>query len=116
PLVARDGKEALRILAEARPGALVINLLMPDLDGFQTILRLRSHPPLVELPVVAVAPEDLSFYNMDLLTTGPTRVLFRDEALWKEHMVQELVRLLGSPRPPAPPPKIQSGDDTLKSV
>jgi PAS domain S-box-containing protein len=102
PLLARDGKEALRILSAVRPGAVVVNLLLPDLDGFQTILRLRAHPDLSDLPVVALAPEDLSLYNMDLLTTGPTRVLFLGEALWKEHLAQELARILGPPGAAAP--------------
>ena len=75
----------------------MVNLLLPDLDGFQTILRLRSHPDLSDLPVVALAPEDLSLYNMDLLITGPTRVLFLGEALWKDHLAQELTRILGAP-------------------
>jgi PAS domain S-box-containing protein len=100
---ARDGKEALRLLARLRPSAMVVNLLLPDLDGFQTILRLRAHPSLGDLPVVALAPEDLSLYNMDLLTSGPTRVLFREDALWREHLGQELVRMLGVPVPGTPP-------------
>jgi hypothetical protein len=61
---------------------------------------------LGDLPVVALAPEDLSLYNMDLLTSGPTRVLFREDALWREHLGQELVRMLGAPLAPMPPPAI----------
>jgi CheY-like chemotaxis protein/nitrogen-specific signal transduction histidine kinase len=98
PLAAEDGKKALRVLSEIRPGVVVVSLLLPDLDAFQTILRLRADPLFCDLPVLALAPEDLSLYHIRLLSAGPTRVVFQKERPWKVALVAELGGILGAPR------------------
>jgi PAS domain S-box-containing protein len=99
PLAARDGKEAMRVLAQIRPGAVVVSLLLPEQDAFQTILRLRADPVFSDLPVLALAPEDLSLYHIRLLSSGPTRVVFQEDRSWKDRLVPELQQLLGEPAP-----------------
>lgn len=48
---AGDGAEALRFLGHTVPDAVVLDLMMPGMDGFETILHIeRDHP---KLPVVA---------------------------------------------------------------
>ena len=42
-LTALSGKEALEQYAQARPGVVVIDLLMPEMDGVQTLARLRAN-------------------------------------------------------------------------
>ena len=97
PLAASDGKEALRLLGQVRPGALVVSLLLPDQDAFQTILRLRVDPLLSDLPVLALAPEELSPHHRELLASGPTHLISRMDRPWRETLVRELGLLLGSP-------------------
>jgi DNA-binding response OmpR family regulator len=99
PLAARDGREAMRVLAQVRPGAVVVSLLLPEQDAFQTILRLRADPVWSDLPVLALAPEDLSLYHIRLLSSGPTRVVYQQARSWKERLVPELHQLLGQPAP-----------------
>lgn len=57
-LLARDGQEALAILQECRPHVILLDLVMPNMDGFQ-LLRLRpQHPVLSEIPVVIISARD----------------------------------------------------------
>jgi len=93
PLAARNGREALQILADARPGALLINLDLPEMDGFQTIVRLRADPVFRELPILALAPDDTKLADLALLA-GNTRLVYQLDLPWKERITEELAGLL----------------------
>jgi CheY-like chemotaxis protein len=51
---ARDGEEALMILARKRPDIVLLDIGMPKLDGFDVIRKVREDPSLADLPVLAV--------------------------------------------------------------
>lgn len=48
---ASDGMEALRAVEEHRPDAIVLDLMMPRMDGMQVIQRLRAEHPSVRIVV-----------------------------------------------------------------
>jgi CheY-like chemotaxis protein len=57
-LQARDGREAMQILQEHTPAAIVLDLVMPNLNGFQ-FLDLRSQDARLEaIPVVIISAQD----------------------------------------------------------
>jgi DNA-binding response OmpR family regulator len=51
---ATNGKEALEKLAAARPDLLVLDLLMPEMNGYEVCHRLRQDPRLAGLPVLVL--------------------------------------------------------------
>jgi CheY-like chemotaxis protein len=51
---ASDGQEALDCLSEFVPDVVVTDLMMPRLDGFELIRRLRSVPALALVPIAAM--------------------------------------------------------------
>lgn len=64
--VARNGKEALEQIAKSVPDAMILDLMMPEVDGFQVLKAIRSMPSTTQLPVLIltakhVTKEDLSF-------------------------------------------------------
>jgi len=64
--VAKNGKEALSSIAETLPDAMILDLMMPEVDGFQVLRTIRSAARTQELPVLIltaklVTPEELSF-------------------------------------------------------
>lgn len=48
---AGDGSEALELLGTTTPDVMVLDLMMPGMDGYETIIHLRERHP--DLPVVA---------------------------------------------------------------
>ena len=51
---AADGEEGLEIVAQWHPHVVTLDVVMPRLDGFETLERLRADPATAELPVVMV--------------------------------------------------------------
>lgn len=51
---AADGQEALAKIEASKPDLVLLDINMPALDGFAVIRRLRQHPQLHHLPVLAV--------------------------------------------------------------
>jgi CheY-like chemotaxis protein len=51
---AGDGEEALAAVARQRPDVITLDVMMPRLDGFATIERLRADPDTARIPVVLV--------------------------------------------------------------
>jgi len=50
--VAPDGLEGIKLVTSLRPDAVVLDLLMPRLDGIEVLKFIRSHPDLGNTPVV----------------------------------------------------------------
>lgn len=51
---AENGQEALQMIAQSRPDALLLDLNMPVLDGFSTVRKIREDAAISSLPVLAV--------------------------------------------------------------
>lgn len=53
-LTAKDGYEALKQAKEHKPDLILLDVMMPGMDGFETCSRLKSDPELSHIPVVMV--------------------------------------------------------------
>lgn len=63
---AHNGEEALEILESEKPALIITDILMPKLDGFSFVQKLRSNPKTLNIPVIFlsatyVTPEDRTF-------------------------------------------------------
>jgi CheY-like chemotaxis protein len=75
-MTARNGEEALEIIHKDLPDLVIADILMPKMDGFSMVHRLRINPETRRIPVVFlsatyVAPEDKAF----ALSLGATRFI-----------------------------------------
>ena len=75
-VTAHNGEEALEIVHQERPDLIIADILMPKMDGFSMVHRLRINPETRRIPVVFlsatyVAPEDKAF----ALSLGATRFI-----------------------------------------
>ncbi len=52
---ARNGREALELVAQCRPDVLVLDLMMPVLDGWGVARALRADPATSSLPILVVS-------------------------------------------------------------
>jgi CheY-like chemotaxis protein len=51
-MVAEDGEEALAQTAQCTPDLILLDVMMPGIDGFETCRRLKARPPTRDVPVL----------------------------------------------------------------
>ena len=56
--LAESGERALELLAEATPDLILLDILMPGIDGFQTLERIKRNPASAEIPVIMLTALD----------------------------------------------------------
>lgn len=82
-LEAAGGREGLRLAHEHRPQAIVLDLGMPDVDGFEVLAALKGDPGLREIPVVIYTAQALSDDDRQRLSAAtaivPKEGLSREE-------------------------------------
>jgi len=93
-VTASNGKEALEIIQKERPTLVIADIMMPHLDGFGLVHRIRLNPetrliPVVFITATYVAPEDKDF----ALRIGATRFIQKPVDIDKFiEMVEDLLR------------------------
>jgi PAS domain S-box-containing protein len=91
---AADGQEAYKMIMEDRPDLLILDLMMPNLDGFQLVRLLRQRRWTQQIPLLVLTALDLTEGEKTLLRLGPTRHLTKGPAIQDEIVsrVRELMR------------------------
>lgn len=71
-LRAKNGRRALSLLRERRPDLMLLDLIMPGMDGFQVLQEKSQDPAIRDIPVVIISSRDPSGEPMvsDLLTVS----------------------------------------------
>ena len=87
-----NGQEAMEELHKAQPDILLLDLNMPVLDGFGTIEKIRKHPTLRTLPVLAVTAYAMRGDREKILSAGFDGYL--SKPIDPTILQQELQRLL----------------------
>jgi two-component system, OmpR family, response regulator len=83
---AATGNAAVRSAREVRPDAVVLDVMLPDLDGFEVLRRLRSHLP--DVPVLFLTARDSVEDRIAGLTVGG------DDYVTKPFSLEEVVARL----------------------
>jgi two-component system alkaline phosphatase synthesis response regulator PhoP len=67
---ARDGKKCMEMIAQRVPDLLILDLLMPRLDGWGVIREMRSDPQFADVPIMVLTTvvEDASRRRYELET------------------------------------------------
>ena len=109
---AHNGEEALYILETATPALIISDILMPKLDGFSMIQKLRVNPKTQNIPVIFlsatyVTPEDREF----AMNLGASR--FIEKPIDTEDFLLTIAELLSQEHitipGPLPQPQFYSG-------
>ena len=97
---AANGRLALDQLPEARPSLILLDLMMPEMDGFEFLTEIRGMEDYAGIPVIVITAADLSEQDRARLNGGVEQILRksafdRDDLL--EEVRREVSRILGHP-------------------
>jgi DNA-binding response OmpR family regulator len=67
PVLAGNGREGWRLLVDrdSPPDLLILDRMLPDMDGAEVLTRLREHAPTVDLPVLVLTAAARSSLHLD---------------------------------------------------
>jgi CheY-like chemotaxis protein/anti-sigma regulatory factor (Ser/Thr protein kinase) len=96
---ANDGLRGLELMKRLLPRLVLLDLLMPEMDGFQTLNEMQQIPELRNIPVVVITSKDLSSLELKWLRDRAVAVVTKG-ANSRSQLVEALERQIG-PREPA---------------
>jgi signal transduction histidine kinase/CheY-like chemotaxis protein len=88
---AENGRVALARLAEWRPDVIVVDLMMPEMDGFELLHALQSNSGWREIPVLVLTAKDLTDEDRIRLNGGIERILQKRD---RQDMLREVLDVL----------------------
>jgi CheY-like chemotaxis protein len=92
---AENGRVALEQVAETRPELILLDLMMPEMDGFEFITELRKDPVWRTIPIVVITAMDLTPEDRLRLNGYVTQILQKG-AYSREELLQEVRDLVAA--------------------
>ena len=89
---AANGREALEALEEITPNAILLDLMMPEMDGFEFLEELRRHEAWSTIPVLVVTAKALDAEERSFRDGRMARVVQKGSASPKD-LSAEVMRL-----------------------
>jgi signal transduction histidine kinase/DNA-binding response OmpR family regulator len=86
---AENGRVGLERLAESRPELILLDLMMPEMDGFEFVSAMRQHEAWKSIPVVVVTALDLTPEDRSRLN-GQVKKIFQKGAVSREELAREI--------------------------
>jgi PAS domain S-box-containing protein len=90
---AAHGAEARTRMDEFRPRLVILDLILPEISGFQLLQEWRADPRTADLPVFVLTSKDLTREEMEYLRTRTT-TLFHKQCSWRDALVQQAARVI----------------------
>ena len=93
----QSGAGALEILSSKTIDAVLLDLLMPDMDGFQLLRHIRQNAAFMELPIFVMTSKTLTSDELNLLGRD-TQALLHKNGSWQKQLLAEISRVVGNAR------------------
>jgi AraC-like DNA-binding protein len=74
-ITARNGREALAVMEKERPDLILLDLMMPELDGFGVLEAMRANESTRDIPVIVLTGQVLTERDMARLNRGVATIL-----------------------------------------
>jgi signal transduction histidine kinase/DNA-binding response OmpR family regulator len=105
--VARNGKEALERIGQAPPDAMILDLTMPEVDGFQVLRTIRGAEPTAQLPVLILTAKYVTKEELSFLKGNHIRQLIQKGNISAGELLAAVARMVAPAPAPVPARKIR---------
>jgi threonine synthase len=86
---AEDGKSALTLVKSEIPDLVILDLMMPEMDGFSVLDELRKDPSTANIPVIVVTAQELTSKEKERLQ-GQIQSLMQKGDFMNEELLEEV--------------------------
>jgi PAS domain S-box-containing protein len=99
-LIAENGEEAEAVLDREFPDLIVLDLVMPIMDGTAFLQRLRAHPERFQIPVIICTGKDLTEDDRRRLQTQASAILPKEDGIERglKKILEDLLPINAPPR------------------
>jgi DNA-binding response OmpR family regulator len=114
PMVANDGTEALKMMHRQPPDMVILDVMMPGMDGLEVCRRLRQDPVLHQIPILFLTARSRLDDKIEGFRAGADDYMTKPYNLQELNMRVEAILRRGSWQPQQPAPgQVTAGDLTL---
>lgn len=92
-LTAQNGKEALEVISQIIPDAMILDLMMPVIDGFQVLKTIREAEPTAHIPVLVLTAKHISKNELQDLTKNNVHQLIQKGDVNKDELIKSIKEL-----------------------
>nr|MBF0223528.1 response regulator [Desulfobulbaceae bacterium] len=93
-----DGVEGLAHVKQSIPAGIVLDLMMPRVDGFQVLEQIRSRPETAIIPVLILTAKEITASERAKLTNNNVQQLIQKGAADREQLIASVKRLVATPQ------------------
>ena len=86
---AGNGQEALDSMADLQPRLILLDLMMPVMDGFDFLTELRARPEWQHIPVIVITAKDLTADDRDRLA-GKVEDVLEKNACTRDQLLERI--------------------------
>ena len=91
----RDGKEALATAIDVRPQLILLDIMMPGLDGLGALRQLKENPATRDIPVVVLSAKGHALTKVQAEVAGAA--MFLTKPFSPNQLLSDVKRILGQP-------------------
>jgi signal transduction histidine kinase/CheY-like chemotaxis protein len=108
--VAHNGREALEQIAMELPDAIILDLMMPEVDGFEVLRLIRSQAHTAKLPVLILTAKHVTNEELSFLQGNHIHQLIQKGDINRQNLLKAVTRMLTPPNPAPKPAVLVIGD------
>jgi signal transduction histidine kinase/CheY-like chemotaxis protein/CHASE3 domain sensor protein len=98
-LVAEDGGRALEMVEHTVPDAIVLDLMMPGIDGFQVLRMIREAPHIASVPVLILTAKHVTKEDLDFLRGNRISQLIRKGDVDRKNLLNTIIKMVTPKKP-----------------
>jgi threonine synthase len=88
-----DGREAIELVNREHPDIIILDLMMPEVDGFAVLETLRSQPETANIPVIVATAKELTVHEKSRLQ-GQIQALMQKGDFLNDDFLDEVRSLI----------------------
>jgi signal transduction histidine kinase/DNA-binding response OmpR family regulator len=90
---AANGQEAIQVLRTQKPSVILLDLMMPVMDGFEFIAEFNCHPEWMDIPVIVVTAKHITREDRERLAVS-TRTILEKSGFTQEDLLGKVLNLV----------------------
>lgn len=93
-VVAESGSKAIDALSEYQPDGIILDIMLPDIDGFDVLRRIRSNPSIQSIPVLILTAKIITKEELSFLKSNHVYQLIQKGDIKRSELLKTLDKMM----------------------